>query len=114
MNTKQILSKPGKLCSLINVKIKSNKQITSLNIKNQIETNPKTISEIFNTFLPIIVKDIDYKIILTNKINKDYLNTSAVNLFLQTPKNDEEVKLLIKEMSTSKTVYPSIYLNSHA
>ena len=29
--------------SLINVKTKSNKQITSLNISNQIETNPKTI-----------------------------------------------------------------------
>ena len=29
--------------SLINVKTKSNKQITSLNINNQIETNPKTI-----------------------------------------------------------------------
>ena len=29
--------------SLINVKTKSNKQITCLNINNQIETNPKTI-----------------------------------------------------------------------
>ena len=28
---------------LINVKTKSNKQITCLNINNQIETNPKTI-----------------------------------------------------------------------
>ena len=37
--------------SLINVKIKSNKQITSLNINNQIETNPKTISEAFNKLL---------------------------------------------------------------
>ena len=36
--------------SLINVKVKSNKQITSLNINNQIETNPKTISEAFDKF----------------------------------------------------------------
>ena len=34
--------------SLINVEIKSKKQILSLNIKNQIETNPRTISEAFN------------------------------------------------------------------
>ena len=33
--------------SLINVKIKSNKQITSLNTNNQIENNPKTISDAF-------------------------------------------------------------------
>ena len=33
--------------SLINVKINSNKQITSLNINNQLETNPKTILEPF-------------------------------------------------------------------
>ena len=37
--------------SLINVKIISNKQITSLNINNRIETNPKTISEAFNKLL---------------------------------------------------------------
>ena len=33
--------------SLINVKIKSNKQITSLNTNNQIQNNPKTISDAF-------------------------------------------------------------------
>ena len=52
--------------SLINVKIKSNKQITSLNINNQIETNPKTISKAFNKFFSKIAKDIDNKIIPTN------------------------------------------------
>ena len=52
--------------SLINVKIKSNKQITSLNINSQIETYPKTISEAFNKFFSTIAKDIDNKIIPTN------------------------------------------------
>ena len=33
--------------SLINVKIKSNKRITSLNTNNQIQNNPKTISDAF-------------------------------------------------------------------
>ena len=88
--------------SLINVKIKSNKQITSLNINNQIETNPKTISEAFNKFFSTIAKDIDNKVILSNKIHKDYLNASVVNSFFLTPINDEEVESLIKEMSTSK------------
>ena len=66
--------------SIINVKIKSNKQVTSLNINNQIEqieTNPKTISEAFNKFFSTIAKDIDNKIIPTNKTNKDYLNASV-------------------------------------
>ena len=36
--------------SLINGKIKSNKQITSLKINNQIETKPKKVSEAFNKF----------------------------------------------------------------
>ena len=58
--------------SLINVKTKSNKQITSLNINNQIETNPKTISDAFNKFFSTIAKDIDNKIIPTNKTHKDY------------------------------------------
>ena len=89
--------------SLINVKIKS-KQISSLNINNQIETNPKTISEDFNKFFSTIAKDIDNKIIPTNKTHKDYLNASIVNSFFLTPTNDEEVKSLIKEMNTSKSV----------
>ena len=42
VNTKQILTKMDLKVSLINVKIKSNKKIASLNIKNQIETSPKT------------------------------------------------------------------------
>ena len=53
--------------SLINVKTKLNKQITSQNISNQIETNPKTISDAFNKFFSTIAKDIDSKIIPTNK-----------------------------------------------
>ena len=56
----------------INVKIKPNKQITSLNLDNQKETNPKTISEAFNKLFPTIAKDIDNKIIPTNKTHKDY------------------------------------------
>ena len=64
---------------LINVKTKSNKQITSLNVNNKIETNPKTISDDFNKSFYTIAKDIDNKIILTNKTHKDYLNVSIVN-----------------------------------
>ena len=41
---------------LTNVKIKSYKQITSLNINNQTETNPKTIPEAFNKFFSTIAK----------------------------------------------------------
>ena len=52
--------------SLINVKTKSNKQITSLNINNYIETNPKTISDAFNKFFFATAKDIGNKIIPTN------------------------------------------------
>ena len=98
--------------SLINVKIKSNNQITSLNINNQIETNLKTISEDFNSFFSTIAKDIDNKIIPTNKTHKDYLDASIVNSFFLTPINDEEVESLIKEMNTSKSVGPySIPIN---
>ena len=96
----------GTVRSLINVKTKSNKQITSLNINNQIETKPKTISETFNKFFSTIAKDIDNKIIPTNKTHKDYLNASIVNSFFLTPINDEEVESLIKEMNTSKSVCP--------
>ena len=100
------------LRSLINVKIKSNNQITSLNINNQIETNLKTISEDFNSFFSTIAKDIDNKIIPTNKTHKDYLDASIVNSFFLTPINDEEVESLIKEMNTSKSVDPySIPIN---
>ena len=101
--------------SLINIKVKSNKQITSLNINNQIETNPKTISEAFNKFFSTIAKDIDNKVILSNKIHKDYLNASVVNSFFLTPINDEEVESMIKEMNTFKSVgsYSIPILNSH-
>ena len=92
--------------SLINVKTKSNKQITSLNINNQIETNPKTISDAFNKFFSTIAKDIDNKIIPTNKTHKDYLNVSIVNSFFLTPVNHKELESLIKEMNTSKSVGP--------
>ena len=98
---------------LIDVKIKSNKQITSLNINNQIETNPKTISEAFNKFFSTIAKDIDSTIIPTNKTDKDYLNASIVNSFFLNPINDEEAESLIKEMYTSKSVGPySIPINT--
>ena len=100
------------LRSLIYVKIKSNNQITSLNINNQKETNLKTISEDFNSFFSTIAKDIDNKIIPTNKTHKDYLDASIVNSFFLTPINDEEVESLIKEMNTSKSVGPySIPIN---
>ena len=73
--------------SLINVKNKSNKQITSLNLNNQIKT-PKQYQKFFST----IAKDIDNKVILTTKTHKDYLNASIVNSFFLTPINDEEVE----------------------
>ena len=92
--------------SLINVKTKSNKQITSLNINNQIETNPKTISDAFNKFFSTIAKDIDNKIIPTNKTQKDYFNVSIVNSFYLTPINHKELESLTKEMNTSKSVGP--------
>ena len=68
--------------SLINVKTKSNNQITSLNINNQIETNPKTIPDDFNKFFSTIAKDIDNKIILTYKTRKDYLNFSTTRIIM--------------------------------
>ena len=92
--------------SLINVKTKSNKQITSLNINNQIENNPKTISDTFNKFFSTIAKNIDNKIIPTNKTHKDYLNVSIVNSFFLTPVNHKELESLIKEMNTSKSAGP--------
>ena len=73
--------------SLININTKSNKQNTSLNINNQIETNPKTISVAFNKFFFTIAENIDNKIIPTNKTHKDYLNVSIVNFFFLTPVN---------------------------
>ena len=85
VNTKQILSEAVR--SLINVKIKSNKQITSLNINNQMETNPKTISESFNKFFSTTAKDSDNKITTTNKTHKDYLNASVVNSFFSNSYN---------------------------
>ena len=87
---------------LINVKSKLNKQITSLNLNNQIATNPKTISEACNKFFSTIAKAVDDKIIPTNKAHKDYLNSSIVNSFFVNPINDEEVESLIKEMNTYK------------
>ena len=83
VNTKQILSEAVR--SLISVKIKSNKQITSLSINNQMETNPKTISEAFNKFFSTTAKDSDSKITPTNKTQKGYLNASVVNSFFLTP-----------------------------
>ena len=54
--------------SLINVKIKSKKQISSLNINNQIETNRKTISEAFNKFFPQLLKILIIKLFLLTKL----------------------------------------------
>ena len=103
---------------IINVKIKSNKQIISPNINKQIETNPTTMSETINKFFSTIAKDIDNKIILFNKTHKDYLNGLIVNSFFLTPVNNEELESLTKEMNTSKSVgpyrNPPICLNSHA
>ena len=70
VNTKKIQVREA-VRSLIYVKIKSNKQITSLNVNNQIEINPKTISEVFNKFFSIIAKHIDKKIIPSNKTYRD-------------------------------------------
>ena len=47
--------------------MKSNQQITSLNINNQIETNPKTISEALNKFFSTTAMNIENKTIPTNK-----------------------------------------------
>ena len=46
------------------------------------------MSEAFNKFFCTIAKDIDNKIILTNKTHKYHLNASVVTFFL-TPINDE-------------------------
>ena len=92
--------------SLINLKIKLNKQITSLYVNNQIQTNPKTISKAFNKFFSTIAEDIDNKIIPINKTHKNYLNASLLNSFFVAPINVGEVESLIKEMNTSKSVGP--------
>ena len=55
--------------SLINVKINSNKRITSLNINNQTETNPKTI-EAFNIFFPQLLKILVTKLFPLTKLIK--------------------------------------------
>ena len=94
------------LRSLVNVKTKSNKQITSLNINNQIETNPKTISDAFHKFFSTIAKDIDNKVNPNNKTHKDYLNVSKANSFFLSPVNHKELESLIKEINISKSVGP--------
>ena len=94
------------LRSLINVKTKSNKQILSLNINNQIEKNPKTISDAFNKFFSTIVRDIDNKIIPNNKTHKDYLNVSIENSFFLISINHKKLESLIKEMNTSISAGP--------
>ena len=75
-------------------------------MRSQIKTNPKTISDVFNSFFSTIAKGIDNKIIPTNKTHKDYLHVSIVNSFFLTPMNHEELESLIKEMNASKSVYP--------
>ena len=75
-------------------------------MRSQIKANPKTISDVFNSFFSTIAKGIDNKIIPTNKTHKDYLHASIVNSFFLTPMNHEELESLIKEMSASKSVYP--------
>ena len=101
--------------SVINVKIKSNKQITSPNINNQIKTNPKTMSEAFLTsFYRQLLKILITKLFpLTHKY---YFNVSIVNSFFLISINDEEVESLIKKMNTSRSAgsysIPLIYLNS--
>ena len=72
-------------------------------MRSQIKTNPKTISDVFNSFFSTIAKGIDNKIIPTNKTHKDYLNVSIVNSFFV---NHKELESLIKEMNTSKSVGP--------
>ena len=66
------------------------------------------MSEAFNKFFSTIGKDIDKKIIFSNKIHKDYLNASVWNSFFLARINDEEVELIIREMDTSKSVGPYI------
>ena len=90
--------------SLANLKIKSNKQITSLNFNKEIESNPKTISKAFNKFFFAIAKNIDNNIIPTRKTHIDYLNALVVNSLFLTPICDEEAEPLIKEMNNSKSV----------
>ena len=75
-------------------------------MRSQIKTNPKTISDVFNSFFSTIAKGIDNKIIPTNKTHKDYLNVSIVNSFFLTPVNHKELESLIKEMNTSKSAGP--------
>ena len=105
MNAKQILSRPEELRGLLRVEIKSDKQMASLNINNQIENNTKIISEACNKFFSTIAKDIN-KVISSNKTHNEYLNAAVVNSFLLTYTNDEEVESLIKEMNSSKSVHP--------
>ena len=57
------------LRSLINFKIKSNKQTISLNINNQIETNPKTISDL-TSFFPQLRKTLITKLFPLTKLIK--------------------------------------------
>ena len=54
--------------SLINVKTKSNKQITSLNINNQIETNPKQYQMLFTSFSPQLLKTLIIKLFPPTKL----------------------------------------------
>ena len=54
--------------SLINVKTKLNKQITSLNINNQIETKPKTILEVLTSFPTQLLKMLITKLFPLTKI----------------------------------------------
>ena len=81
-------------------------------MRSQIKANPKTISDVFNSFFSTIAKGIDNKIIPTNKTHKDYLNVSIVNSFFLTTINQEELESLIKEMNSSKSVGPYTILNS--
>ena len=69
--------------------MKSYKWIICRNINNQIDTNPKIISEAFNKFFSTIAKNIDHKIVPTNKTHKVYLNASVVHTLFITPTNDE-------------------------
>ena len=92
--------------SIINIQIKTNSQISSILVKEKINTEPKEIVNAFNNYFSTIAFVLQDKVLYRNDKFNNYLSNPIQTSFFISPSSEQGMLLIINGLNQNKTNGP--------
>ena len=93
---------------IINVKSKNLNSINCISVENKLITNSKDIANSFNTYFSNIAENLlNERTYHGNKTFDEYLNNPLPNSFAFRPCDENEIKIIISQLNSNKSIGPN-------